>query len=127
MVGVPCFFAELCGATAPSLCHKKNTSVLMSTPTSSRITRSTPPQPPPPPMPPLGNIQKSNNVASDFLDSAQGGSGSVDTFVDEFIASLPMHVEGGDSRLLDEFCLLVVSLPSPTPPTTTRLYGRPPR
>jgi flagellin-like hook-associated protein FlgL len=56
-------------------------------------------------MPPLRNIQESNNVASEFLDSAQGGSGSVDTFVDDFSASLPTHVKGGDGGILNKFCL----------------------
>jgi hypothetical protein len=75
----------------------------MSTLSLGKITRSTPPGPPLPALPPFGNIQGSGNEASEFPNSAQGGSSIDDSYIDEFIASLPMHSEGGDGGILDEF------------------------
>ena len=103
MVGVPYFLGEILCLEPPTSCHQKNTSVLMSTPSSGRITLSTPPGPPLPALPTFGNIQGSGNVALEFPNSAQGGSSIDDSYIDEFIASLPMHVEGGDGGILDEF------------------------
>jgi len=56
-------------------------------------------------LPPVGNIEGSGNVASECPDSDKGGSGDVDAFVDDFLASLPTHVEGGEGGLLNEFGL----------------------
>ena len=50
----------------------------MNTPSRHKITRSTPPATRPPELPPLGNNAGSGNVASECLDSDQGGSGDVD-------------------------------------------------
>ena len=77
----------------------------MNTPSRSRITRSTPPASRPPELPPLGNNEGSGNVASELPDSDEGGSGDVDAFIDEFLASLPTHAGGGDGGLLNEFGL----------------------
>ena len=71
----------------------------MNTPSRHKITRSTPPASRPPELPPVGNIEGSGNVASECPDSDQGGSGDVDAFVDDFLASLPTHVEGGEGKV----------------------------
>jgi hypothetical protein len=105
MVGAPCFLTEICGATAKLPSHKKNMSAPMNTPSRSRITRSTPPASRPPELPPLGNNEGSDPVASECVDSDEGGSGDVDAFVDDFLASLPTHADGGEGGLLDQFGL----------------------
>jgi hypothetical protein len=86
----------------------------MSTPSSRKIMQSTLPEAPPPPLPPLGNIHGSGNVASEFPNSAQGESSINDTYINEFIASLPTHIEGGDGGILDEFGLVDCTDHSPT-------------
>ena len=85
----------------------------MNTPSRSRITRSTPPASRPPVLPPLGNNEGSGNEASECHDSDEGRSADVDAFVDDFLASLPTHADGGEGGLLDQFDLADDSDQSP--------------
>ena len=72
----------------------------------------TPPPPLPPQLHPLGNIVGSNNV---------GSSADVDTFEDEFLRSLPTHVDSDDSKILDGDGLLDTTNQTPTP--SRRLFN----
>ena len=57
---------------------------------------------PSPPIPPLENIVVSGNVPLELVDLAGGSSANVDTFEEEFLRSLPTHVDGNDSGILDD-------------------------
>ena len=81
-----------------SLC-RHNPSVPNFTPRRGQIMQSTPPPPLPPQLHLLDNIVGSSNVPLELADLAGGSSADVDTFKDEFLGSLPTHVDSDDSKI----------------------------
>ena len=57
----------------------------------------------------------------ELADLAGGSSADVDTFEDEFLRSLPTHVDSDDSKILDGDGLLDTTNQTPTP--SRRLFN----
>ncbi|MFM6174890.1 MAG: SAP domain-containing protein [Sphaerospermopsis kisseleviana] len=82
---------------------------------------STPPQPLPPDLPPLGNIAGSDNLPLELAHLVKGSSANIDTFEDEFLRSLPTHVDSDDSEILDGNGVLATINQTPNP--SRRLFN----